>query len=244
MRPDFYVYVYFRPNGVPCYVGKGRGRRWLAHLAKSPNRHLTAIIKASGGDLPILKIREGLTDSEAFLIEVAFINAIGRKANGGPLVNQTDGGDGSAGRKMTTEEKRKRREILNRPETKEKMRISHLGKPSPRKGIKASQETCEKLRIASTGRVQSPETIAKRVDKTRGLKRTPEFGTESSKRQIGKKISDETRLKMSIAKKGYQQSEAHKAAIKKGRNEPTAKAAMVAGAKLGAERRWRPYATP
>lgn len=96
MPNDFYVYVYFRLSGEPCYIGKGRGRRWRNHLKRSCNPYLKNIIKSSGGDLPHLKIRSGLSEKEAFEIEIALIRAIGRRPNG-PLVNLTDGGDGSSG---------------------------------------------------------------------------------------------------------------------------------------------------
>ncbi len=49
------------------------------------------------------KLKENLTNAEACLLEIAFIAAIGRKANGGPLVNLTDGGEGISGLKHTEE---------------------------------------------------------------------------------------------------------------------------------------------
>lgn len=94
-----YVYILFRPDGRPCYVGKGSRNRWLEHdryaYDYSPiNPHLRNIIKKAGGELPKVKLCEGLSDDEALSIEIAFINAIGRIKNGGPLVNLTDGGEG------------------------------------------------------------------------------------------------------------------------------------------------------
>lgn len=97
MVANCYVYVIFRLDGSPCYVGKGRGNRLHNHDTRSTNPHLTNIVakvKKLGKELPKVKIRQNLTDEQAFAIEVALIAAIGRKANGGPLVNMTDGGDG------------------------------------------------------------------------------------------------------------------------------------------------------
>ena len=96
----FYVYVHFRPwNGTPCYVGKGKGRRWLVHEsygADHYNEHLARIFAKAGGRLPKIKVRENLTETEALATEVALIAAIGRGKNG-PLVNMTDGGEGVTG---------------------------------------------------------------------------------------------------------------------------------------------------
>src|SRR5260221_12283744 len=99
---DFYVYVIFRLNGIPCYVGKGRGDRWLVHEKRKikDNKHFDNIIKQAkkaGKELPKIKLRENLFESEAFDLEKIFIKAIGREIHGGPLVNLTDGGDGPAG---------------------------------------------------------------------------------------------------------------------------------------------------
>ena len=93
----FYVYIAFRLDGSPCYVGKGKGKRYLSHLRRSHNPWLRRIVAKAGGAIPIVVIRSGLSEPEAFEIEVALIRAIGRKGSG-PLVNMTDGGEGVAGR--------------------------------------------------------------------------------------------------------------------------------------------------
>lgn len=94
-----YVYVYYRSNGIPLYVGKGFGRRWKKHAtAKRPNKHLqNAILKATreGRELRVEKVEEGLTDAEACALEIKLIAEYGRAdLKRGPLCNLTDGGDG------------------------------------------------------------------------------------------------------------------------------------------------------
>lgn len=162
---SFYVYVLFRKNGIPCYVGKGRGRRWLKHEKHSHSAHLKAIFRSAGGDLPRVKIRENISESEAMRLEVALISAIGREAIGGPLVNQTDGGDGISGWKHTEAVRAKMsasRQGENAPflgkhlsvEAKAALRESHLG-------TKHSDETRAKMSFAHRGRVHSEATKAK-----------------------------------------------------------------------------------
>lgn len=95
----FYVYILFRLNGIPCYVGKGKGGRWSRHQGRATNRHLANIIdqaRASGRELPKVKAAEGLTEESAFQLERRLIGLIGRGGDG-PLVNFTDGGEGVSG---------------------------------------------------------------------------------------------------------------------------------------------------
>lgn len=196
-----YVYVYFRPNGVPCYVGKGTGRRWKAHQTRSCNPHLTAIIKAAGGELPVVKIREGLSNAEACETERAFIAAIGRDINGGPLVNMTDGGDGPLGRRMPIEERQRRRDVMSSPEVRAKLSAAHMGKPSGYRGAVVTQETRARLRASHLGKVQSQETKDKRAASLRGQKRSPEWCARQSVIRTGEKRTDEARANMSRVKR-------------------------------------------
>jgi hypothetical protein len=107
---ESYVYAYFRLDGeTPCYIGKGKGGRWL-HLSKAGGRNLhfvrlVAQAKSLGTPLLRIKVAECLTDREALQLEADLIRLVGREANGGPLVNLTDGGDGSCGYRYTEEQR-------------------------------------------------------------------------------------------------------------------------------------------
>jgi hypothetical protein len=146
---DYYVYVIFRPNGVPCYVGKGRGKRSEHHAKFSHNRHLKNIYAQAGGKLPLVKIRDNLTDAEACTLEVAFIAAIGREDLGlGPLVNFCDGGEGVSGLIQTEQKSRRISEKLKgRTFTEEHLRNMILS----RMGKKESAATRAKKSATHTG---------------------------------------------------------------------------------------------
>jgi len=107
-------------------------------------------------------------------------------------------------------------------ESKIKMRNSLNGRISPRKGIKLSEETKQKIRISHLGKNHSEETkqrmsiaqknmseeTKKKIgESSRG--RTPmknhvhskETKQKMSNARIGKKVSEETKQRMSVAKK-------------------------------------------
>lgn len=139
--PCFYVYVFFRPwDGSPFYVGKGKRNRWRQVSPKSRNnqRFHRIIAKANrlGLEVPVIKVREGLTNEQACEIEIALIAAVGRGQNG-PLVNLTDGGDGKTG-------------YVPSAETCQKIRIANTGH-------KASLET---KALMSAQRKNVPKTPA------------------------------------------------------------------------------------
>lgn len=164
---EFYVYVLFRPDGRPCYVGKGRGNRWLHH-ERNPrhyNKHLARIITRAGGTLSKVKFREGLSNDDASRIETALIAYIGRKPNG-PLVNLTDGGDGKRGyvAPQSTREKISRANTGKKmsPEGRARMSAASRGKPkslnhnlavsAALKGRSYSDETLQKMREGAARR--------------------------------------------------------------------------------------------
>jgi len=177
MRSDFYVYVIFRPDGMPCYVGKGCGSRWMHHerKGKCSNHRLAQIIAKADGPLPKVKLREKLTSAEACAIEVAFIAAIGRGRHG-PLVNMTNGGEGLGGVPMTDEIKGK----IARANKGRRFTEEHRENIS-----KARKAMFEQRKAAGIKTMLSDEH---RAAIGRGHK--------------GKVISSDARAKMSAAKKG------------------------------------------
>lgn len=92
----FYTYAWLRKNGVPYYIGKGKGRRaWRKGHPKGQ----------------VLILKKDLSEQEAFKHETYMISVFGRKDLGtGVLVNFTDGGEGSSG-------------YLHTEATKQKMRV-------------------------------------------------------------------------------------------------------------------------
>jgi len=121
---EFYVYIYLDPrcrklftygqytfNYEPFYVGKGKNNQYETHLKEAQIQNTTTnhIINISklykikeilneNIEPIILKIKEKLSEKEAFKLESEIINIIGRTDKSlGPLLNQTDGGEGTTG---------------------------------------------------------------------------------------------------------------------------------------------------
>lgn len=211
-RHDFYVYVIFRPNGIPCYVGKGTGKRWSKSPLWRNNSHLRRIWETAGRDLPIAIVRENISEHDAFETEIAFIAAIGRSdKQEGPLVNFTDGGCGPLGHKISIETIRrisaKNRGRKRTPETCAKISAAKIGVPRPDlRGKPIPEEIRQKISEAQKGKPRpkaSPETRLKMSLARRGVKRGPpseETRQKISKSNRGKRLgipkSEETKARM------------------------------------------------
>jgi hypothetical protein len=192
MLHDFYVYAYLDPRKPgsydyselhfdfePFYIGKGREDRDKAHLrelaqpsAKYNKIKRTKIIHIIGeAMLPIIvHIQENLTEQEAWDMEEAIIQKIGRICeNTGPLANFHKGGNGGVQppeiRKKAVATRIARGHNIGpnkgkamSPEQKEKIRQAHLGKSlseehkkhilEARAGYTHSEETKQKMREA------------------------------------------------------------------------------------------------
>lgn len=120
-----YVYIWFRPDWTPFYVGIGKTpSRWNPARAKDKDRNplcMKIIRKYGAGNIHVQK-HSGLSWEEACAKEQALIAHFGRISDGGLLANFTDGGDGVVNpRAEIIEAKRER--LLN-PENP--MRSAHV----------------------------------------------------------------------------------------------------------------------
>lgn len=95
-RTDFYVYAWRRPNGEPFYIGKGRGRRATSTYRRNHIfTNIVAKMRASGAEPIVDHVADGLTEKDAYRLEVSLIAKYGRIKDGGLLANMTGGGEGA-----------------------------------------------------------------------------------------------------------------------------------------------------
>jgi hypothetical protein len=93
-----YVYIWFRPDWTPFYVGIGKSpSRWNPERAKPRDRnsYCIRIIEKYGAKNIHVQLHRGLTWAEACKKEQSLIAHFGRFDSGGLLANFTDGGEGA-----------------------------------------------------------------------------------------------------------------------------------------------------
>ncbi len=82
----YYTYAYLREDGAPYYIGKGKDNRLYYKYGKNcrPPKDRSRIIK----------LKQNLTEEEAFRHEIYMIAVFGKKCDGtGILMNIADGGN-------------------------------------------------------------------------------------------------------------------------------------------------------
>lgn len=93
-----YVYIWFRPDWTPFYVGIGKTpSRWNPARAKDRDRNplCMRIIRKYGAENIHVQRHTDLAWAEACAKEQALIAHFGRMEDGGLLANFTDGGEGA-----------------------------------------------------------------------------------------------------------------------------------------------------
>jgi hypothetical protein len=83
---EYYTYAYLREDGTPYYIGKGKGYRCNYGHGKNAN--------PPKDRSRIIKLKQNLTEEEAFRHETYMISVFGKKCDGtGILMNIADGGN-------------------------------------------------------------------------------------------------------------------------------------------------------
>ena len=111
----FYVYTYLRKDGTPYYIGKGHKGRFDRIDQTHEN------VKLPPKDRRV-KLRENLTEQEAYDYEAELIQEYGRKNldKNGILWNASVGGRGSCTKYYTEEDRVEGRKKMNRERYKRK----------------------------------------------------------------------------------------------------------------------------
>lgn len=151
MKNHFYVYVFFDPDGIPFYVGKGNNSRWKDHERDALNgkrgpvkNKIASLLSKNLKYVPLFQ--RGLTEQEAFELEIFLIESIGRRnIKTGPLLNLTVGGDGVSGYKWTDEDRQRQSRISKELHIAGKFTYDHLI------GVPRSEKTKRKIQAALAG---------------------------------------------------------------------------------------------
>lgn len=172
MENVFYVYLHRRKtDNKVFYVGKGKGNRYSSRHGRSEWWKRT--VDKHGFEAEI--VFDNLSEEESFECEKNTILEF--RYFGHPLVNMTDGGEGSSGCKQSADTLAKRSSKL--------------------RGKKRTPEQCKKISDSLKGRKLSPSVIEGMVKRRTGSKRSLESIQKAADSNKGKKRTAEQRLKMS-----------------------------------------------
>ena len=164
------VYKHTRKTtGEPFYIGIGASIK-RAYSKVDRNRYWRSIVEKDGYDVWIL--HTDLTWQEACSREVELIAEIGRRDLGlGPLINLTDGGEGTVGAVRLQERtiriietKRKKGTLMHTQETKRKISQALKGKVK-------SETHRRNSSLARIGKPQTEESKKKKSEAMKGMVR-------------------------------------------------------------------------
>ena len=149
--------MYIDPErNIPIYVGKGCGQRSEFHVKKkATNKQLRNRITTlkRNGLLPRIEILPATDEAAALNEEIRLIALYGRRdLSTGTLYNLTGGGEGSAGRRLSEETKRKISVANTNPSPESRAKMA---------AWERTPETKQKIgaKIAEAKRNWSPEMI-------------------------------------------------------------------------------------
>lgn len=147
----FYVYKYLGPDGVPYYIGKGKGNRihkQHTHVAIPPEDRRVFV-------------KTDLLEADALALEMKLIREYGRKVDGGILDNTKLNQWACTSGWNHSEETKQKISLSNSGKVRTKEQRDNYKKPK-------SAQHVEKIRQANVGRTKSAETKQKISDSKQG----------------------------------------------------------------------------
>lgn len=188
----YYTYIWRDADGVPFYVGKGKGRR--AHDVSATRRSPEFIAVHSRGGCKVEIIDRFIHESQAHAHEVEMIEQYGRREHSGLLVNKTDGGEGASGSVQSAYARAK---------------ISETNKQ-----VYASDPTrSARVTVGNIRRWRDPAARTKQSEALSGRSKSEEHRRNISLAHTGKKLSDEHRANIGSAFRGKTLSAEHNAKV-------------------------------
>lgn len=233
----YYCYSMDRGIKSPFYIGIGKGRRIREHSYEltafdkgthpSPERcntyklNIMRKLRDSGEEVDYQIMSFHDTWEEACEAEIELIAFIGRKVNGGLLVNMTDGGEGAVGRPASEKAKEAARVANSKPKSRESIEKmletkraigfvkSFLGKTHTEEWRKAQSERMSGENhpgygkrgelCHNFGKNHSDETKKKISDKLTGRTIPEDIRKRTSETMLGVPKTEETKIRMKAA---------------------------------------------
>ena len=210
----FYSYIHARPDGSVFYVGNGKGRRYLELLGRNPY-HQNVVNKYGAENILVGKI-DCSSEAIAFDIERGLIKCFRRM--GVELTNLTDGGEGTSNPSPETRAKLSKANIGNTKNLGKKLPLEKrvlirerqlgekgywFGKTGPNAGISQKEESNIRRSLTQRGRSSPLKGRKLSADHARKIGLT----SIGNKHNLGRKASTETKVKMSVARKGKSRPE-------------------------------------
>jgi hypothetical protein len=169
-------------------VGKGKGKRAWSHLSRKDKHHLTHKLQKmlrEGHDPQPEFLCKDVDEEFAYIVEKETIAKYGRQdLNKGSLLNLTDGGEGNANVKYTSERRLKISQSLQNRSPEVRKKISEK-----LKGIPRSQEVRKKISEARMGMKFSADTCKKisesKKGNCKGVARSLDTKTKISESKLG-----------------------------------------------------------
>jgi hypothetical protein len=198
MKNTYYTYAWLREDMTPYYVGKG-----IRNRAYCPHRRGDTYMSPPPKDR-VLFLKKNLAEFDAYKHENYIISILGLKSEGGILINMSYGGEGSSGRVLSEE-------------TKEKIRQKNKNKKLTKEHKKKVSQQVSQRRWWNDG-IMDKHTIECPGDgwvlgRLYSRKLSDVEIENIRKLNTGKYVSEETRQKQSMMRKGKKLTDEHKKKI-------------------------------